>query len=34
MELKELGQLLKEYNSRVYRIRRLTNGKEVFKVRW
>ena len=34
MELKELGQLLKEYNNRIYRIRGLTNGKEVFKVRW
>lgn len=32
MELKELGQLLKEYNSRVYRIRRLTMAKKFLKL--
>ena len=32
MELKELGQLLKEYNSRVYRIRRLTMVKKFLKL--
>lgn len=31
-ELKELGQLLKEYNSRVYRIRRLTMAKKFLKL--
>ena len=32
MELKELGQLFKEYNSRVYRIRRLTMAKKFLKL--
>lgn len=32
MELKELGQLLKEYNSRVYRIRGLTMAKKFLKL--
>ena len=32
MELKELGQLLKEYNSRVYKIRRLTMVKKFLKL--